>query len=207
MELDEIKSRIARRLEEPRRELDDQALLAVIRQKRDGTLEKLRRQLLFECVLATVVVLALIFRGGFPLNHLPGKLTLALLAGLTVLQLLYFGYEYKRLGRIVHTVGNLKENLAYCLVRLETLVQLYRRFTLWGIPFGMALGIWVGLANSDYSLAKSFDSLDFLIAAVLILFCVLGMLVVRWALNRYLDRYYLRHLRALRACLDELEEE
>jgi hypothetical protein len=207
MELDDIKSRIARRLEEPHRELDDEALLSVIRQKKDGALEKLRHQLLFECAMATAVVLALIFRGGIPLNNLPGKLTLALIAGLTVLQLAYFGYEYKRLGRIAHTVGNLKENLSYCLVRLETLVKLYRRLTLWSLPFGMALGIWIGLAKSEYQLFYHFDSLDLLIAAILSLFCVLGILAVRWGLNRYLERYYLRHLRALRDCLDELQEE
>jgi hypothetical protein len=206
MDLDELKPLLNRHLEVNHRVLDMDELLAAIRQKKDSALEKLRRQLLFECILATVVVLALITRG-LPFEGLPDQIVMVALVVLTVLQLVYFGYEYRRLGHIVLAVGNLKDHLTGSLVRLETLVKLYRRFTLWGIPVGMGLGIWVGLSRTEYQLVRSFDSLDLLIATFLAVFCLLGLLAVRLALNWYLDRYYLRHLRALRECLAELQEE
>lgn len=211
MELDELKSKLRQRMEAHGPEVGTAALGQLLLRRKATAIEKVQLQMLLESVFAVAMVL--VFGGALffvpsPILWVAGGLGVLF----TVVQLGYFWVEYRRLGRLAHAEGNLRDNLERCIYVLEGFLKLYFRATMWSMPFAFVLGGFAG-ANLGYRgiedpLIPINDGDNFWVSFGLSLFvCVLLVLGTYFGLKWYLRRFYGRHLAELRACLKELETE
>ena len=200
MELDDLKQRLNTRMAtHEQRSADDIAVL--IKNDTTSLLQKLRKSLVIEMIIAVVFALLCVF-----VVMLTTERQYIILFGiLSMISVAFIAVLYILLRKIDTTisVAPVKENLQKLIRIIDEYVRRYLQFTLILLPVCFCFGVWLTYNDPDNALKPlEWNTIALLGATMLVLGAVI-YIFTKW----YLRTLYGRHLRELKALLQELNEE
>lgn len=196
-------------------QLDNQAMQAskssvdhaqMLRKRTNSLLARLLRSLRIELYFAVAVGLAGLVVGitaeeqAYAISGY-GILLICVVVGLACIPI------YKKLQKLRHENPDLRDMLTDSIAVTSTFLKFYIWYTVAMVPVGGMLGFLSGSVDpSDESLLDKLHlDIDPWLAATIFLVIFMGLMT--WFAWWYINKMYGRHLKALRQCLQDLEEQ
>ncbi len=202
MDIDKLKgawNKYASTLNE--KEHEEKELSEILHARSQKSLKKLRRNFFIEAgitILLVPVIVFLVLQSDIVKE--PFGLVFSVIIGLFIVIFLFYLYQsYRKIYQYEDHGYQLKEKLGVQINRLEKYIRDYYTFIYVAYFFGFLFGIFTTLEEKQIH-----PLLD--IGFGVIIGGVLLFLVVRPLAKRYIKKLYGSHLKSLKACLSELEE-
>jgi len=203
MELDDFKSVLKTKLEEPAQQRSARELEQSIRRRAASIVDKIKRNIVLEIAMSFLFLLLACTGVRNPLLYVKG--IFIIIAITSPLFIVYLALLYRKILFYENNTPAVKEGLQQVIDILQRFTRLYFRFTMWILPLVFVLGLVTGYLDvvrqpqlvNGFHWGKSFTWYLALFAA----WSVITYFFAKW----YIKRLYGNYLEQLKASLEDLE--